>query len=210
VIDAEQLSVTLKPQGSTMTPIKIRKKLLTIETTYHEHGPAPARPLVQGSIAVVINNPFAGRYVEDLSLLVAAAKVVAGELVPELIDALGGADRIETYGKGAIVGVNGELEHGAIWHEAGGWEMRARLPKAKAVVPATKVVAACGTRIQIPLHSIEACYVRSHFNSMDVGMIDGPRPDELLYAVVMGTGGRIHERLGGLRIEGISVGDGQR
>jgi Amino acid synthesis len=117
---------------------------------------------------------------------------------------------IETYGKGAIVGVNGELEHGAIWHEAGGWSMRAQHPKAKAIVPSAKVVAGAGTRIQTPLHSIEACYVRSHFSSMDVAVIDGPRPNELLYAPVMGTGGRVHERLGGLRLDQISVGDGQR
>ena len=193
-----------------MTPINVRKKLLTVETIYHEGGPAPNRPLLQGSIAVVLNNPFAGVYVEDLSPLVAAAEGIAEQIVPELIAALGGADRIETYGKGAIVGVNGELEHGAIWHVAGGWPMRAQLPKAKAIVPAAKAVAVAGTRIQIPLHSIEACYVRSHHNSMDVGVIDGPRPNELLYALVMGTGGRIHERLGGLRVDQISVGDGQR
>jgi hypothetical protein len=193
-----------------MTPIIIRKQLLTVETIYHEGGPAPNRPLLQGSIAVVLNNPFAGLYVEDLSPLVAAAKGIAEQIVPELIAALGGPDRIETYGKGAIVGVNGELEHGAIWHEAGGWSMRAKLPKAKAIVPAAKVVAGAGTRIQIPLHNIEACYVRSHFSSMDVGVIDGPRPNELLYALVMGTGGRVHERLGGLRVDQIAVGDGQR
>ena len=193
-----------------MTPIKVRKQLLTVETIYHEGGPAPNRPLLQGSIAVVLNNPFAGLYVEDLSPLVAAAKGIAEQIVPELIAALGGADRIETYGKGAIVGVNGELEHGAVWHEAGGWSMRAQLPKAKAIVPSAKVVAGAGTRIQIPLHHIEACYVRSHFSCMDVGVIDGPRPNELLYALVMGTGGRVHERLGGLRVDQISVGDGQR
>jgi hypothetical protein len=88
--------------------------------------------------------------------------------------------------------------------------MRANLPKAKSIVPASKVVAAAGTRLPIPMHHIEACYVRSHFTSMDVGVIDGPRPDELLYALVMSTGSRVHERLGGLRPDQISVGDGQR
>ncbi|MDA7416038.1 amino acid synthesis family protein [Xenophilus arseniciresistens] len=193
-----------------MSLIKIRKKLLNVETIYHEGGPPPDQPIRMGSIAVVIDNPYAGRYVEDLSGLVKDATEMAKELVPELLAALGGADKIQAYGKGAIVGLNGELEHGAIWHEAGGWPMRGNLPQAKSIVPAAKVVATAGTRLQIPLHHIEACYVRSHFSTMDVGAIDSPRPNELLYALVMSTGSRVHERLGGLRADKISVGDGQR
>jgi hypothetical protein len=193
-----------------MSLLKIRKKLLNIEAIYHEGGPVRDDPLLVGSIAIVVNNPFAGRYVEDLSPLVKAAIELAKGIVPELITALGGADKIQAYGKGAIVGVNGELEHGAVWHEAGGWSMRANLPNAKSIVPTAKVVASAGTRLAIPMHHITAAYVRSHFNSIDVGVMDGPRPDELLYALVMGTGGRVHERLGGLRADQISVGDGQR
>lgn len=193
-----------------MSLVKIRKKLITIETVYHEGGPVAATPTRMGSVAVVLENPYAGRYVEDLSQLVTDATEMAKEIVPELIEALGGADQIQAYGKGAIVGINGELEHGAVWHIAGGWPMRENLPKAKSIVPAAKVVASAGTRLQIPLHHIEAAYVRSHFNAMDVGVIDGPRPNELLYALVMATGTRVHERLGGLRADQISVGDGQR
>ncbi|ARP81743.1 hypothetical protein CAL12_13580 [Bordetella genomosp. 8] len=193
-----------------MSIIKIRKKLLNIESIYHEGGPPRTDPIRMGSIAVVIHNPYAGRYVEDLSELSQGAREMAKELVPELLAALGGAGQIQAYGKGAIVGLAGELEHGAIWHEAGGWPMRANLPSAKSIVPASKVVAAAGTRLPIPMHHVEACYVRSHFTSMDVGVIDGPRPDELLYALVMSTGSRVHERLGGLRADQISVGDGQR
>jgi len=193
-----------------MSLLKIRKKLLNIETIYHEGGPVRDDPLLVGSIAIVVNNPYAGRYVEDLSPLVEAAIELAKGIVPELITALGGTDKIQAYGKGAIVGVNGELEHGAVWHEAGGWSMRANLPNAKSIVPTAKAVASAGTRLAIPMHHIAAAYVRSHFNSIDVGVMDGPRPDELLYALVMGTGGRVHERLGGLRVDQISVGDGQR
>lgn len=193
-----------------MSLIKIRKKLLNIETVHHEGGPPADKPVKMGSISVVLENPYAGRYVEDLQPFVKDATEMANELVPELITALGGADLIQAYGKGAIVGINGELEHGAIWHIAGGWPMRSFLPKAKSIVPAAKVVASAGTRLQVPLHHIEACYVRSHFNSIDVGVIDGPRPNELLYTLVMATGGRVHERLGGLRADKIEVGDGQR
>lgn len=190
--------------------IQIRKKLLNVESIYHEGGPVRETPVKMASIAVVIKNPYAGRYAEDLSQLVADSKVLAQEIVPELMQAVGGADKVQAYGKGAVVGLNGELEHGAIWHEAGGWTMRAALPQAKSIVPAAKVVATAGTRLQIPLHHIEACYVRSHFSTMDVGAIDSPRPDELLYALVVSTGSRVHERLGGLRAEDINVGDGQR
>ena len=193
-----------------MSLVKIRKKLLNIENIYHEGGPVRDEPIKMGSIAVVLQNPYAGRYVEDLQPFVDDATKMANEIIPELITALGGADNIQAYGKGAIVGLNGELEHGAIWHIAGGWPMRSYLPKAKSIVPAAKVVATAGTRLPIPLHHIEACYVRSHFSTLDVGVIDGPRPDELLYALVMSTGTRVHERLGGLRADEIAVGDGQR
>lgn len=193
-----------------MSLVKIRKKLLNVENIYHEGGPMRDEPIKMGSIAVVLQNPYAGRYVEDLQPFVDDATKMANEIIPELIAALGGADNIQAYGKGAIVGLNGELEHGAIWHIAGGWPMRSYLPKAKSIVPAAKVVATAGTRLPIPLHHIEACYVRSHFSTLDVGVIDGPRPDELLYALVMSTGTRVHERLGGLRADQIAVGDGQR
>lgn len=190
--------------------IQIRKKLLNVESIYHEGGPVRDTPIKMASIAVVIKNPYAGRYVEDLSQLVEESKLLAKDIVPELMEAVGGPQNVEAYGKGAIVGLNGELEHGAIWHEAGGWTMRAVLPKAKSIVPAAKVVASAGARLQIPLHHIEACYVRSHFSTMDVGAIDSPRPDELLYALVVSTGTRVHERLGGLRADKLTVGDGQR
>lgn len=193
-----------------MSLLQVRKKILNVESIYHEGGPPRDVPILAGCIAVVINNPYAGRYEEDLSPLVKAAIELAKTMVPQLLAALGGADKIEAYGKAALVGVNGELEHGAVWHEAGGWAMRAELPKAKSIVPTAKAVVSAGTRLQVPMHHIEAAYVRSHFNTIDVGAIDAPRPNELLYALVMCTGGRVHERLGGLRVDQISVGDGQR
>jgi hypothetical protein len=195
-----------------MSLIKIRKKILNTETVYHEGGPVAAVPLKLGVIAMVVANPFAGRYAssEELAAYVKEARSMANDMVPELIAALGGNDKIETYGKGAIVGTNGELEHGAMWHEAGGWAMRAVLTHAKSIVPAGKFVGAAGSRLHVPLHHIEACYIRSHFNTMEVSIADAPRPDEILFALAMSTGPRIHERLGGLRVEEIAVHDGQR
>ena len=195
-----------------MSQIKVRKKLLNVETVHHEFGPPADIPLKLGAIAVVVHNPFAGRYAsaEELASFVKDGRALANELVPELIAALGGNDKIQAYGKGALVGTNGELEHGAMWHEAGGWAMRAVLTQAKSIVPAAKYVGPAGSRLQIPLHHIEACYVRSHFNTMEVGVSDSPRPNELLFALAMSTGPRVHERLGGLRVDQISVHDGQR
>jgi hypothetical protein len=192
--------------------IQVRKKILNVESTHHEGGPAAQTPLLIGLIAVVVNNPFAGRYADanELAEFVIQARHLANEMVPELVAVLGGADKIETYGKGAIVGVHGELEHGATWHEAGGWAMRAVLTHAKSIVPASKFVGSAGSRLHVPLHHIEACYVRSHFNTAEVSVSDSPRPNELLFALAMSTGPRIHERLGGLRADQISVGDGQR
>lgn len=116
-----------------MSQIKIRKQLLNIETVYHEGGPVAAKPLKLVVIAVVIDNPFAGHFVgaELLAEFVKEGRMLANDMVPELIAALGGKDKIEAYGKGAIVGTNGELEHGAMWHEAGGWAMRAVLDPGK-------------------------------------------------------------------------------
>lgn len=192
-----------------MSLIAIRKRSLTIETQYHEGGPAPAVPLRQAAALAVIRNPFAGQYEPDLMPFMAELRSLGTELATELVQALGD-ESVETYGKAAIVGINGELEHGAVWHEAGGWAMRQVLGEPKAIVPSAKAVASAGYRLMVPLHHIHAAYVRSHFNSMEVGLQDGPRPDEILFALVMGTGQRVHARLGGLTKEQVSVHDGQR
>ena len=193
-----------------MSLIQIRKRSLTIETTYHEGGPVTDTPLKLAAACAVIRNPYAGRYEPDLLPFMAELRQLGTLLAQELVDTLGGKDKIEVYSKAAIVGVNGEMEHGAVWHEAGGWAMRAVLGEPKAIVPAAKAVAATGYRLMVPLHYIHAAYVRSHFNSMEVGIQDAPRPDEILFALVMGTGGRVHARLGGLTKEQVSVHDGQR
>ena len=118
-----------------MSAIEVRKKALTIETVYHEGGPAPATPLRMAAAVAVVKNPFAGRYEADLMPFMAELRGLGKELATDLVDALG-KDRVEAYGKAAIVGVDGELEHGAVWHEAGGWAMRQVLGEPKAIVPA--------------------------------------------------------------------------
>ena len=192
-----------------MTLIAIRKRSLSIETIYHEGGPPADQPLRVASACAVIHNPYAGRYEPDLLPFMAELRGLGTLLAEELVATLG-KENVQAYSKAAIVGVNGELEHGAVWHEAGGWAMRQVLGEPKAIVPAAKAVAATGYRLMVPLHYIHAAYVRSHFNSTEVGIQDAPRPNEILFALVMADGGRIHSRLGGLMREQVSVHDGQR
>lgn len=192
-----------------MSLIEIRKRSLTCETIYHEGGPPVATPLRLAAASAVIRNPYAGRYEPDLMPFMAELRSLGTLLARELVDFLG-KENVEVYSKAAIVGVDGELEHAAVWHEAGGWAMRAVLDEPKAIVPSAKAVAATGYRLMVPLHYIHACYVRSHYNSMEIGIQDAPRPKEILFALVMGTGGRVHSRLGGLTKEAVSAGDGQR
>ena len=192
-----------------MTLIAIRKRSFTMETIFHEGGPPADTPLRVASACAVVRNPYSGRYEPDLLPFMAELRSLGTLLAQELTDALG-KENVQAYSKAAIVGVNGELEHGAVWHEAGGWAMRQVLGEPKAIVPAAKAVAATGYRLMVPLHYIHAAYVRSHFNSAEVGIQDAPRPDEILFALVMADGGRIHSRLGGLTREQVSVHDGQR
>lgn len=192
-----------------MSLIEIRKRSLTVETIYHEGGPPVATPLKLAAACAVVRNPYAGRYEPDLMPFMAELRSLGTLLATELVELLG-RDKVEVYSKAAIVGVNGELEHGAVWHEAGGWAMREALGEPKAIVPSSKAVAATGYRIMVPLHYIHAAYVRSHYNAMEIGIQDAPRPNEILFALAMGTGGRVHARLGGLAKDQVSVHDGQR
>jgi hypothetical protein len=192
-----------------MSLISIRKRSLTIETAFHEGGPPAGQPLKLAAACAVVHNPFAGRYEPDLMPFMTELRSLGTLLAQELVTTLG-KEQVEVYGKAAIVGVHGELEHAAVWHEAGGWAMRNLLGDPKAIVPASKAVAQTGYRLMVPLHYIHAAYVRSHFNVMEVGIQDAPRPDEILFGLVMGTGGRIHARLGGLTKEAVSAHDGQR
>ena len=132
-------------------------------------------------------------------------------LSDRLIAALGGdAKAIDGYGKGAIVGTAGEIEHGALWHVPGGYAMREKLGEAKAIVPSAKKVGAFGSRLDVPIGHINAAYVRSHFDAMEVGVSDGPRPDEILFCLVMTCGPRVHDRMGGLAASDIKAWDGLR
>jgi hypothetical protein len=194
-----------------MRDLKIRKHLVSVEEIFHEGGPLPAQPQRRAAALSIINNPFAGAYHEDIQFFMDVLKPLGLDMARRLIEALGGeAKAIEGYGKAAIVGSAGELEHGALWHVPGGYAMRELLGDAKAIVPSTKKVGPPGTRIDVPVTHINAAYVRSHFDAMEVGVPDGPRADELALILVMTTGPRVHARVGGLRAKDIIGKDGLR
>jgi hypothetical protein len=177
---------------------QIRKTVVSVETTHHDGGPPPEKPLRIVVAAAVVANPFAGRYEADLMPFMNGLKPLSMELTRQALEALGASPaEIQVFGKGGIVGTDGELEHAAMWHAPGGGGMKDVLG-AKGWVAGGKMVGAVGARLQIPLVYVESQWVRSHYNTIEIGIHDAPRPRELVFALAMGTGGRIHARLGGL------------
>lgn len=192
-----------------MQKFKLRKMSVITEEIYHEGGNSNA-PVQRAAVMAIVSNPFAGRYEPDLQPAMDDLKPLGLEMTDRLIDALGGVDGIDGYGKGAITGAAGEIEHSAIWHVPGGYSMRERLGEAKAIVPSAMKVGGMGCRIDIPLGHINAAYVRSHFDAIEVGFPDGPRADEIVFILAMAKGGRVHARMGGLLVEDVKGQDGLR
>jgi hypothetical protein len=191
--------------------IDIRKFHSTVEDIFHEGGPRSERVHKRAAVLAVIDNPFAGKYVADIMPMMEALNPLGVEMAERLVALLGGDPKaIEGYGKGAIVGAAGELEHGALWHAPGGYSMRKVLGDAKAIVSSTKKVGPVGARLDVPVTHINASYVRSHFDAMEVGIADAPRDQEMVVALVMTTGARIHARAGGLKASEIKGEDGLR
>ncbi|MBK5959787.1 hypothetical protein CCR97_16480 [Rhodoplanes elegans] len=194
-----------------MAEVLVRKRLVTVEEIFHEGGPVTGRTIKRGAAIAVIKNPFAGRYVEDIAFFMKDLEPLGVSLAQALLDALGGeAAAIEGYGKGAIVGEAGELEHGALWHVPGGYAMRDVLGSTKAIVPSTKKVGGPGSRLDVPITHVNASYVRTHYDAMEVGVPDAPRADEIALVLVMTMGGRVHARIGGLLAHQIEKWDGLR
>jgi Amino acid synthesis len=212
--------------------IEIRRIFTHVEHIHHEFGPRAATPLVRGAIAAVLTNPFAGRYEPNILPMMDALGPVGIQMAERLRLAMDvPAERIESYGKGAIIGASGELEHGALWHVPGGYAMRELLGwkgdrsayvkgqtddksgqpgNALAIVASTKKVGAPGTALDVPLTHINASYVRSHFDAIEVRVPGAPLADEMVFILVMSTGARVHARVGGLAASAISKWDGLR
>ena len=152
-----------------MPELIVRKRVLVVEEIYHEGGPVTDTPLLRGAALAVIRNPFAGRYEPEIQGFMDDLRPLGLDMAQKLAAALDGAERVEGYGKASLVGAGGELEHGALWHAPGGYAMREVLAGTKAIVPSAKKVGGTGARIDVPITHINASYVRSHFDSMEVG-----------------------------------------
>ena len=191
---------------------EIRKLAVFVEETVSEMG-RPVTPATRKAAAVaIIRNPFAGRYVEDLTPQIEIGAELGGLLGRRCVEALGIApDQAESYGKAAMVGENGELEHAAaILHPAMGKPLREAVEKGAALVPSSKAMGAPGTVLDIPLGHKDAAFVRSHFDAMRVSLNDGPRADEIVVAVAVTDSGRPLARVGGLKASEIEGRDGLR
>lgn len=193
-----------------MPEFVLRKTVLVLEETLHEFGPPPDGPRRSGALLAVVSNPFAGGYAAELQPAMEDLKPLGLMMSERLIAALGGAEGVDGYGKGAIVGEAGEVEHGALWHAPGGYAMRALLGATKAIVPSAMKVGGMGARLDVPLGHANAAYVRSHFDAMEVGVPDAPRAGEIVFILAMSRGPRVHSRMGGLEAADAKGLDGLR
>ncbi|MFO1153813.1 MAG: amino acid synthesis family protein [Rhodospirillales bacterium] len=195
-----------------MNQPKIRKLVVVVEETHGEAGRTIAPPTRKAAAIAVIENPFAGRNVADLEPLIAIGEALGGLLAGRAVAALGVAPTaIESYGKAAIVGEAGELEHAAaILHPRMGTPVRTAVEKGAALIPSAKKMGGVGTPIDVPLGHKDAAFVRSHFDAMEVRVADAPRAGEILVAIVVTDSGRPCARVGGLTKDAIKGEDGLR
>jgi hypothetical protein len=191
---------------------QIRKIYTVVEETYADGAVRLDTPTRKAAAAAVFTNPFSGKYSEDLSLLYQYSEILGDMLTQKAVAALGiDPDKVHSYGKGAIAGTKGELEHcAAIMHPALGKPMRANVGGGKALIPSAKKLGVPGVAIDVPLGYKDAAFVRSHFDAMEVRVPDAPRGDELVLIVVVTDSGRPAARVGGLKLEEVKGEDGLR
>ncbi|MFN9476709.1 amino acid synthesis family protein [Acidovorax sp.] len=193
-------------------PAKIRKIIVQTDEVRVEMGQEVNPPVRKALAMAVIENPFAGRFEQNLDELIAIGEELGGLLGERCVQALGIAPgQAESYGKAAIVGEGGELEHAAaILHPKLGAPLRVAVEKGAALVPSSKKIGGLGAAIDVPLGHKDAAYVRSHFDAMEARVADAPRANEIVVAVVVTAGGRPLPRIGGLTTAEIQGKDGLR
>ena len=191
---------------------QIRKIVTVVDETLTEMGQAVEPPVRRAAVAAVIENPFAGGYVEDLAELMDVGEELGKLLAEKALAALGiEGPKAESYGKAALVGENGEMEHAAaILHPKLGAPVRKILGKGAALIPSSKKRGGPGAVLDIPLGHKDAAFVRSHFDGMEIQISDAPRANEIVVAVAITTGGRPLPRIGGLKVSEIKGEDGLR
>ncbi|HVJ49173.1 amino acid synthesis family protein [Desulfitobacterium sp.] len=192
--------------------MEIRKIVTVVEETRKDGEKMVTPPTRKASVAAVIKNPFAGKYVEDLTELMEVGEQLGEILAKQAVKSLGiTKEEVQSYGKGAIVGEKGELEHAAaILHPRLGKPFREQVGGGKAIIPSAKKLGGVGTGLDVPVHYKDAAFVRSHYDAMEVRVPDAPRADEIVVAVVVTASGRPHARIGGLQRNEIKGEDGLR
>ena len=191
---------------------RIRRLVVQVDETRIEMGRAIDPPTRRAVAMAVIANPYAGRYEENLDALIQIGEELGGLLGERCVRALGiSPGQAEGYGKAAIVGEAGELEHAAaILHPKLGAPLRKAVEKGAALVPSAKKMGTLGTAIDVPLGHKDAAYVRSHFDAIEARVADAPRADEIVVAVAVTDSGRPLARIGGLKTSEIKGEDGLR
>jgi hypothetical protein len=190
--------------------VDIRKIVTIVDEVHQEAGRAVDPPIRRVVVAAVIANPFAGRYVEDLTPLINESVPLGERLIAEATAQLDGRP-VHSYGKGGIVGGNGELEHvAAMLHPKLGTPVREGVGGGTAIIPSAKKRGGPGTTLDVPLHHKDAAFVRSHFDAVELRIVDAPADDELVIAVAVTDGGRPLPRVGGLVVDEIVGEDGLR
>jgi len=191
---------------------QIRKIIVQVDEVLQEGGQAVNPPTRRALAMAVIANPYAGKYSENLDQLMAIGEELGGLLGARCVKALGiKPEDAQSYGKAAIVGEAGELEHAAaILHPKLGAPLRLAVSKGAALVPSAKKQGCLGTAIDVPLGHKDAAFVRSHFDAMEARVSDAPRANEIVVAVVVTDSGRPHPRIGGLQVHEIVGQDGLR
>lgn len=172
-----------------------------VQESLHDFGDQPENPLVKAAVAVVMENPFSGRYVEDLSPLINPSASLGMELGRRAVALLGGRE-VQSYGKGGIVGLSGEQEHVvACVTSVFGNALREAIGGGKAWISSVTKSASAGTQIDIPLAYKDEVFVRSHYDAITITLPDAPRHDELVIIAAVASGGRLHSRSGGTSVE---------
>ena len=193
-----------------MSDLEIRRVYAVSDEVLREGNRVVGRPVQRVAVAAVIANPFAGQYVEDLDLLIGYGEELGDLLTRRALSLLQGR-AAESFGKAAIVGLGGELEHAAaLLHPKFGAPMRAALGGGAAIIPSAKKMGGPGEAIDVPLHYKDAAFVRSHFDAMEVRVPAAPREGEIVVIAALSHGGRPFPRVGGLRMEDAVGADGLR
>jgi Amino acid synthesis len=191
--------------------MEIRKLVTIMEETFADGERKAERPIKKVAAVAVIKNPCAGVYRENLDELIEAGEALGKILGERAVAALGDGRAVESYGKAAIVGEKGELEHAAaLLHPKLGTPLRDAVGGGKAIIPSVKKIGRMGDEIDIPLHFKDAAFVRSHFDGMTISVNDAPKSDEILIAIAVTDGGRPLPRVGGLRKDEARGDDGLR